>query len=204
MKKVNLVTKEQKKDIKQELNWISTAEIQTIYNGLLTKANSMLSNKQIFNAPTMMEFLLLSFLGGVSGIAPRRSLDYALLKVKNYDAKKDNYYKAGKFYFNIYKTAKNYGLQVIDVPKDLNIILKRWIKLNNNDYMLYSTNGNPLTSPQITRILNKVFGKNVSTSLLRHIYLTDVYKNMPALSKMEELAAQMSHSVGQALEYVKH
>ena len=154
MKKVNLVAKEQKKDIKQELNWISTAEIKTIYNVLLTKANAMLSNKQIFSAPTMMEFLILGFLGGVSGIAPRRSLDYALLKIKNYDVKTDNYYKntkmGGKFYFNVYKTAKNYGLQIIDVPKDLNTILKRWIKLNNNDYMLYSTNEKPLTSPQIT------------------------------------------------------
>jgi hypothetical protein len=51
--------------------------------------------------------------------------------------------------------------------------------------MLYSTNGNKLTSPQVTRILNKVFDKNVSSSMLRHIYLTNKYKDIPALSKMQ-------------------
>ena len=72
-----------------------------------------------------------------------------------------------------------------------------------NDYLLYSTNGNRLSSPQITRILNKVFGKNVSTSMLRHIYLTDVYKDVPALEKMQKLAKSMGHSLETSLEYIK-
>ena len=208
MASVNAKYKEQIKDPKQAENWMSTAEIQTIYNGLLVKAISMLSNKEIMNAPIMMEFLLLAFLGGVSGIPPRRSLDYALLKIKNYDVKTDNYYKntkqGGKFYFNVYKTAKNYGLQTLDVPKPLNDILKKWCKLNKNDYMLYSTNENPLTSQSINRILNGIFGKKVSTDLLRQIYISNVYKNVPALEKMETLASNMGHSLSTALEYIKH
>ena len=164
----------------------------------------MLSGKAILNEPMMMEFLLMSFLGGVvKGLAPRRSQDYSELKIKNYDTKTENYYKKSKFYFNIYKTAKNYGLQVIDVPKELDVILKKWIKINKNDYMLYSTNDNKLTSSQITRVLNKTFGKNISTSLLRHIYLTNIYKELPALSKMEDLSSQMGHSLLQQLEYIK-
>jgi hypothetical protein len=69
--------------------------------------------------------------------------------------------------------------------------------------MLYSTNGNKLSSPQISRILNKVFDKNVSTSMLRHIYLTNIYKDLPALNKMEELSREMGHSLLQGLEYIK-
>ena len=69
--------------------------------------------------------------------------------------------------------------------------------------MLYSTNGNKLTSPQVTRILNKVFGKNISTSMLRHIYLTDAYKNIPALNEMQNIATDMAHSVSTAMEYIK-
>jgi ribosomal protein L18 len=151
-----------------------------------------------------MEFLLVSFLDGiVKDLPPRRSQDYTELKIRNYDTKEDNYYKSGKFYFNVYKTAKIYGLQVIDVPKELDIIMKKWIKINTNDYMLYSTNGNKLTSPQVTRILNKVFDKNVSTSMLRHIYLTNEYKDIPALSKMQNIASEMGHSVSTAMEYIK-
>jgi hypothetical protein len=69
--------------------------------------------------------------------------------------------------------------------------------------MLYSTNGKKLSSPQVTRILNKVFDKNVSSSMLRHIYLTNKYKDIPALSKMEQLSEDMGHSVKQAMEYIK-
>jgi hypothetical protein len=155
MKSVNDTNKEQKKNVKQEENWMSVTEIKEKYEPLLVKIKKMLSNKSILNESTMMEFLLVSFLGGVvKELPPRRSQDYTELKIRNYDTKKDNYYKAGKFYFNVYKTAKTYGLQVIDVPKELDIILKKWIKINTNDYMLYSTNGNKLTSPQVTRILN--------------------------------------------------
>jgi hypothetical protein len=203
MKKVNDKYKEQKLNVKQEENWMSIEEIQKKYDVLEEKATKMLSNKAIMNESVMMEFLLVAFLGGVSGLAPRRSLDYALMKIRNFDTKKDNYYKAGKFYFNKYKTDSTYGLQVIDIPKPLDKILKKWNKININDYVLYSTNGNRLSSPQITRILNKVFGKNVSTSMLRHIYLTDVYKDVPALEKMQKLATSMSHSVATAMEYIK-
>jgi hypothetical protein len=203
MKSVNDTNKEQKMNEKQKDNWISVKEIKDIYEPFLVKIKSMLSNKSIFNESTMMEFLLVSFLGGVVDLAPRRSQDYTELKIINYDTKKDNYYKSGKFYFNIYKTSKFYGLQIIDVPKELNVILKKWVKINTNDYMLYSTNGNKLSSPQVTRILNKVFDKNVSSSMLRHIYLTNKYKDIPALSKMQEVAADMGHSVKQAMEYIK-
>jgi integrase len=204
MKSLNDTNKEQKMNEKQKENWMSVKEIQDIYDPLLVKIKSMLSGKTILNEPMMMEFLLMSFLGGVvKGLAPRRSQDYSELKIKNYDTKTENYYKKSKFYFNIYKTAKNYGLQVIDVPKELDVILKKWIKINKNDYMLYSTNDNKLTSSQITRVLNKTFGKNISTSLLRHIYLTNIYKDLPALSKMEDLSSQMGHSLLQQLEYIK-
>jgi hypothetical protein len=204
MKLVNETDKSQKKNDKQDKNWMSVKEIQDIYDPLLVKIKKMLSNKSILNESTMMEFLLVSFLGGVvKDLPPRRSQDYTELKIRNYDTKKDNYYKSGKFYFNVYKTAKSYGEQVIQVPKELDVILKKWIKMNTNDYMLYSTNGNKLSSPQISRILNKVFDKNVSTSMLRHIYLTNIYKDLPALEKMEELSSQMGHSLLQGLEYVK-
>ena len=125
------------------------------------------------------------------------------MKIRNYDIKTDNYYKGNKFYFDKYKTFKTYGLQILDVPKELNNVLKKWIKINTNDYMIYSSNGNKLSCPQITRMLNKIFGKKISTSMLRHIYLTNVYKDVPQINKMENLANEMGHSVSTAMEYIK-
>ena len=202
MKKVNDDYKNQKMNEKQKDNWISVNEIEEKYNLLSVDANLMLNKKKILNENVLMEFLLMSFLSGVI-IPPRRSLDYSEMKIRNYDVKIDNYYKANKFYFNKYKTVKTYGMQILDVPKQLNNVLKKWIKINANDYMLYSSNNNKISCPQITRILNKVFGRKISTSMLRHIYLTDVYKNVPQLSKMEILADEMGHSVSTAMEYIK-
>ena len=123
-----------------------------------------------------MEFWLVALLGGVSGLPPRRSLDNGAMKIHNFDTKTDNYYKAGKFYFHRYKTADKYGLQTLDVPKDLQVLLRKWIKLNDTDYLLFSTNKKPLSSPQINRILNKVFdGLHISVDVLRHVFLTDIY-----------------------------
>jgi hypothetical protein len=130
----------------------------------------MLSTKKKFDDGKFIEYLLVAFLSGVI-MPPRRSMDYGEMKIRNYDLKKDNYYKSGKFFFNKYKTSSTYGLQTLDVPKELNTLLKKWVKLNSNDYMLYSTNDNKLSSPQINRILNEAFGKAVSTNMLRHIYL---------------------------------
>ena len=202
MKKVNDDYKNQKMNEKQKENWISIDEIKEKYNALSVDANLMLNKKKILNENVMMEFLLMSFLSGVI-MPPRRSLDYSEMKIRSFDTKTDNYYKGNKFYFNKYKTVKTYGIQSLEIPKELNNVLKKWIKLNENDYMIYSSNGNKLTPPQITRTLNKIFGKNISTSMLRHIYLTDVYKDIPKINKMENLADQMGHSVSTAMEYIK-
>ena len=202
MKKVNDNYKDQKMNEKQKDNLISVNEIKEKYNLLSADANLMLNKKKILNENVMMEFLLMSFLSGVL-IPPRRSLDYSEMKIRNYDVKTDNYYKGNKFFFNKYKTVKTYGIQSLEIPKELNNVLKKWIKLNENDYMIYSSNGNKFTPPQITRTLNKIFGKKISTSMLRHIYLTNVYKDVPQINQMESLADEMGHSVSTAMEYIK-
>ena len=202
MKKVNDDYKDQKMNEKQKNNWVSIDEIKEKYDVLSADANLMLRKKKILNENVMMEFLLMSCLSGVI-MPPRRSLDYSDMKIRNYDVKTDNYYKANKFYFNKYKTFKTYGMQILDIPKEFNKVLKKWVKINTNDYIIYSSNGNKLSCPQITRTLNKIFGKKISTSMLRHIYLTDVYKDIPKINKMENLADQMGHSVSTAMEYIK-
>ena len=204
MQSVNELYKQQKKSPTQAENWISEAEVKDVYFAQLENALHMLSTKKIFSANKYIEFLLVGFLSGAV-IPPRRSMDYGELMIRNYDPKVDNYYKAGKLYFNKYKTAKTYGLQTLDVPAPFNLMIKRWIKLNPTDYMLFSTNKQKLSSPQISRILNTAFGgKNISTNMLRHIYLSSVYANIPALSSIDRLATEMGHSPAQAMEYIKH
>ena len=192
-------------DTKQKENWIDVDEIHKIYDDLRIEVKQIFASKKVMNYETIMSFFLVALLGGMNGLAPRRSLDYGLMKIRNYNTDTDNYYRGGKFFFNVYKTAEKYGLQIVDVPTELNLLIKRWIKINtDNDYLLFSKNGNHLSSSQITRILNKVFGKNISTDILRHVFITNKFGNMPALKDMEQIAQSMGHSVGTQMEYIKH
>ena len=201
-KDINEEYREQRKTQKQEDNWISVQQIKDKYDELFTQVQKIFQKRAIGDVSSIMDYLLVAFLGGIL-MPPRRSLDYALLKWRNYDKNSDNYYSRNKIYFNKYKTSNKYGLTAIDVPRELNAVLKKWLKINPSDYVLVSTHMNPLSSSQITRMLNKIFGKQVSVNMLRHIFLTNYYKDIPKLTEMQNVASKMGHDVSTALEYVK-
>ncbi len=72
-----------------------------------------------------------------------------------------NYYKKA-FCFNQYKTAKYYHKQDVVVPSALKLLLSRWTKLIDNDYLLFDTNNNPLSSFKLNPRLNKIFDGKIS------------------------------------------
>ena len=201
-REINKLYKEQKKTEKQERNWLSTDEIKSKYDSLHEKVKDIFSKKMVGDVATIIDYLLVALLSGVL-TPPRRSLDYALLKWRNYNPQTDNYYKRGKLYLNKYKTSDTYGLAKVDVPKELDTVIRKWLKVNPSDYVLISSNNEPLSSSQITRRLNAIFGKRVSVNMLRHMYLTNFYMNTPPLKDMEKVARDMGHNVMTALEYVK-
>ena len=51
----------------------------------------------------------------------------------------------------------------------------------------------------ITRILNKIFGKNVGATMLRHIYLSAKYD----VKEMNDDSDKMGHTSGMQHEYMK-
>jgi hypothetical protein len=141
-------------------------------------------------------------------IEPRRSMDYTEFKLRNADATKDNFLKTEKrkpyFVFNTYKTSKKYKQQVIEIPPKLHKIMKRWMELNSHEWLLMNTpQSNKISQTQLTNLLYSFFEKPISTSMLRHIYLTDKYKDVPALAEMEKTAENMGHDLTMALKYVK-
>jgi integrase len=110
----------------------------------------------------------------------------------------------------VYKTAKSYGEQTEDVPAELQSTLAAYIKHHplakakaREFRLLVKADGSPLNSVNaITRILNKIFGKKIGSSMLRHIYLSSKYGQTN--NDMEETAKAMAHSVSQQKDYIKH
>jgi hypothetical protein len=203
------------KSEKQEENWLTWEEIDKKKSELKEACSSFLSNKNITAAQfeKLQQYALLCI---YTDIQPRRNQDYLEMYVvkklgKDYPTDK-NYYDMAtqRFIFNKYKTAKKYKEQVEAVPEALQAALKSYIahhplaKAKNKEFkLLVKADGSPLnTVNSITRILNKIFGKKVGSSMLRHIYLSNKYGDVT--QEMEKDAAAMGHSVGVQKEYIKH
>ena len=195
----------QKKSAKQEANWVSQQEIKEVYERLYSKIENLSKkNLTVESMTTIRDVILLALTSGIY-IPPRRSQDWSEMKIKGINKDTDNYLLKNKFVFNTYKTAKTYGRETIDVPPDLQILLKKYISLlpSGQEYLLVNGNGRKMTSVSIALALNKIFSKAVSVNMLRHSYLTEKYKDVPALTDMMDTARQMGHSLTQGLTYVK-
>ncbi len=151
---------------------------------------------------------------------PRRNRDYSemwfTIKEPKVNDKTKNYYivSTKKFIFNNYKTASTYGQQTLDVPEELAKVLNEYINVykqvnDKEDYtkegewpLLVRFSGSRIHEINgITRILNKVLGKKIGSSALRHIYLSD--KFAPELKEMKEDSIAMGHSMEVQREYIK-
>jgi site-specific recombinase XerD len=78
-----------------------------------------------------------------------------------------------------------------------------WKTYNKSDYLLINNQGKPVTQSRIASLLNDIFGgKNISTSMLRHIFLSDKFKNVN-LQELEETAHDMGQKdIRRTLKYV--
>lgn len=199
IKVVNDNYKQQKTDPDRLSKLKTYEEIVSLHNEIKEKYRLNQTNEHLVE-------LIISYLySGVLGEAlpPRRVLDYSLMKIKNFNKDKDNYIKSGKMYFNQYKTKDRYGLQVISIPKELNTLINKWKKINDSDYLLVNIDGKEFQSGSLSKKVSRLFkGNNVD--MLRSIFLSHYYRDLPKLEEMEELATKMGHSVlSQMNFYVK-
>jgi hypothetical protein len=200
-------------DIKQEKtetqkeNWITYDDVKNKYAETTPIALEQLKGEKPAQYSFLNQFILFCLSSGIF-FPPRRSEDLNLLKIKKYDPTKDNHYdcKKGKIVFHKYKTSDKYGQYTIDVKKqypELHKILQLWCKINPTDTMLFSSNLKPFSSPQVN-IYNRNFwnGKNVSTNIYRHSFITEFYKGKtPSMEQISALSKSMSHSINRNLLY---
>lgn len=200
----------------QSENWISWDQVLDIYKQLENTVNSFYKLKNI-NDVQYAELLSYALLSLYVHQQPRRNKDYQLMHVvdkfetdldKNYNyldlAKK-------KFIFNVYKTSKKYGRTDLPVSKELMASLKKYLKHRQTKLNLDDVNDKPLLiradgkaldkSNDITKVLNKTFGKQIGASMLRHIFLTDKYDAI--IDEQKKDAGVMAHSQEEQKKYVR-
>jgi integrase len=214
--KLKTIPSEKMTDTQAE-NWLNWQQIKDKFKSIEEEVNKFINNNLISKNKynKLLEYIVLAL---YVYNEPRRNEYINMNIVKKYNNNLDeniNYlsYDDNKFIFNKYKTSKKRGQETLNINEDLKAVIDKYFKfhreirgkkINNktNTPFLVNINGEALTSPNgITRILNKIFNKNISSSMLRHIYLTDLYGD--TVNKMKETANKMGHSVQTQKEYIK-
>lgn len=194
----------------QEKNWLSWDVILSHETRLQDQAEKVIKQRSLTASDwnDLLSFMILSL---YTKFAPRRNQDYQFMKVVKSEKQATNlefnYYVTDKheFIFNKYKTAKAHGEQRFPVPDELIAVIDLYLKkhpgVSKSPYFfLVQYDDTPLPSVNsITRILNRIFGKNVGTTMLRHIYLSNKYD----VVEMNKDSEQMGHTAGMQRDYMK-
>jgi hypothetical protein len=206
------------KSEQQEKNWLSWNDVLKVYERLKTSIQKFKDLKTISLAQynTLLNCMVLAL---YCEIPPRRNIDYQKMNVvKHYEKglKEVNYccYDDNKFVFNVYKTSSTYGEQAIDIPQSLKDIITIYLKHHpllkmkgltaktDVPFLVYH-NGEGLSAVNsITRILNKIFKRNLGASMLRHIFITDKFGEVD--KEKNAIAEEMGHSVSMQDAYIKN
>jgi hypothetical protein len=189
---------------KEKANWLDLNELKEKYNTLQKEIKPLWDikklNKQQFQR--LQLYVLLTLLYG-GGVAPRRSTDYSEMKYKNFNKSEDNFYdkKAKELVYNKYKTSKKYGEVRVKIPSNIVKILNNWIFYlpETTDYIFSDTREGKLTPTKLVNLLHNFFDKKISTSMIRHIYISSVLKDIPP--EIFNLNKDMSHSLEQSILY---
>ena len=178
-------------------NWVDQSAVQDKQKMLDEVVGEIKDKKKI--SETEYERLLQAVVLSLYTLQPpRRNKDYTemMICMGVHEDETKNYLdiRNWKWIFNNYKTQKKYKQQVVDVPDVLKTVLQVYIKFHPDSKSLKKKTFTPVpflvhydgkalqSSTEMTRMLNKIFGKKVGVSMLRASYLTDKYGD-----KMQEL-----------------
>tara|TARA_R110001632_G_scaffold233129_1_gene376971 strand:- start:18755 stop:19729 length:975 start_codon:yes stop_codon:yes gene_type:complete len=197
---------------KQKANFVDLSEVQNMINtmdkeikdkGLKKKETLTGKEKMLIQVFILFNiYTRLPMRNDVSGMTITTKRIYNKLTE---DQKKDNNYlviEKNKMFFvlNQFKTSAKYKELDIDIPKDLEKLLRFYIKVNdlsNGDTLFTSTTGKPLSRNALSQLFiktsQKYMSKNISTTMLRKIVLSDKFADVK--KEQEDMAEVTGHSV---------
>lgn len=200
----------QKRTARQKAQWVTMADVRKIYKEFRDKADSRdIWAKESWSWPDYFlaqKVLQLAFHGGTQ---PPPRLEFAgLTYTKDPENTQGNviYQRRKKWYALIRhsKTSKKVGPQTIPFNQATARILNKYMKhIANGEALFRGSSGNRLKPAAYGRRLQSMyksrFGKPTGAQMLRVIFLSERYANIPSLKENQEVAKQMLHSTETAL-----
>ena len=180
--------------------WLEWEEVLEAHQKLKSEAEANLADKKIW-----LEYVVLSL---YVLLPPLRS-DWSPVRVsESEDAQPDNKLVVSAeeivFVLQAYKTSKQYGVQRIAIPTELDVILRHWLSLETSGF-LFSLRGLPCSeawlSGKVRSTLKRMTGKSAGINILRHSYISFRRRGEAPLLQQNSLASAMMHSVGMSQMY---
>ncbi len=199
------------KNEKQQKNWMTLNELNEVKNKLLLNVPKKLDGHDDYKK--LLKYLMLA----THLELPLRNdlVDAQLFKESDFkkivEVNSVNYIvlgsKKGYLILNNYKTVSTYGRKKIELPEEVFKIWKKYYKviieyLNKNKYIFIKSDGNKMTRNEYTKLFTTIFkelNKNISTSMIRHIVISEKFPvEENEMKERQELANVMGHSVHEA------
>jgi hypothetical protein len=204
-------------------NWVPQEDVKQLQESL-SQIIPKIKDKKKVSSEEYDELLKLIVLSLYTLQQPRRNKDYTEMLVVKKVPEDTNYnyldINEWKWVFNNYKTQKKYQQKIIEIPDELKSILQVYLKFHPGIDAKFlkrktaSPDDKPIpflvrydgtainSSTDMTRMLNKIFGKKVGCSMLRAIFLTDKYGKLT--EEMNDDTKAMGTSVETAINnYIK-
>ncbi len=198
---------------KQKVNFAKMDEIDDMVERLRLEVNALkkkdrMTQNDISRLRAYVIFSMLKRLPTRNDMSGMKLINQTMYKKLTQEEKEANNFLVDqktkmKFVYNVYKTSKKYGENVIEVPDDLKPILRMYIKtmgIKNGDVMFAMTRN--AISQLLTKQSQRLIGKKISSTMMRKIYLSDKYSEVN--DEKEKDSKIMMHDVNTAnLVYTK-
>ncbi len=193
---------------KQQEKYVSFADIRAKY----TEMREMSKGELHQDIPSSMRFLYLSIIANT----PPKRCDYGQMKIyydKDPNKTNENYVvlhlkqnanipftKDSYFVFNLYKTSDVYNRVDQPINEDLKNDIIDSLKWHNRQYLFVTRLNEPFANNKafskfVIRTFQTLFGVNSSSTMLRHVYISEVIdQNKWSDREKENLAKLMMHS----------
>ena len=193
---------------KQKNNFISLVELKDMINKIKNdlqlpklKKKEKLSAQEykLLQAYVILEILVrIPMRNDLSNLIKISKKEYNKLTDKQ---KEENNYlviekTAMQFIMNDYKTSKKYKEKIINIPKDLEKIIRMYIRKNGDSNILFPLSRNAL-SQLLIKTSKKYLNKSISTTMIRKIVASDL------LSDVKEKEKELENKMGTDIDTIK-